>query len=74
MSKAEATTMTRRTAQFLAQRQGSILKFLLSLIVVLFICIIFTVYLVARHANPIFLDEHGKPVNAQTAERPAKSY
>lgn len=66
--------MKQRTAQFLAQKQGSILQVILSLIVGLFICILFTVYLVARHANPIFLDENGKPVNAQSTESPAKSY
>ena len=66
--------MTQRTAHFLARQQGSILKLLLSLIAVIFIGILFTVYLVARHANPVFLDEHGKPVNAQSAQPPAKSY
>ncbi len=49
----------------LAQRQGTILKWLLSLIIVLFIGILFTAYLLARHANPVFLDEQGRPVNAQ---------
>lgn len=66
--------MKQRTAQFLEEKQGSILKFVLSLIIVIFFTIIFTVYLVARRANPIFLDEHGKPVNAQTTESPAKAY
>lgn len=66
--------MNTKTAQVLAQKQGSILKVLLSFIVVLFIAILFTVYLVARNTNPIFLDEHGKPVNAQSTESPAKPY
>lgn len=66
--------MKQRTAHFLAQKQGSILQLLLSLIVVAFIGILLTVYLVARHANPVFLDEHGKPVNAQSSEPPAKPY
>lgn len=66
--------MTNKPAQFLAHHQGTILKLLLSLIVVIFIGILFTAYLVARRANPIFLDEHGKPVNTQAADRPAKPY
>lgn len=66
--------MTKNIAQFFARHQGSLLKFVLSLIIVLFIAIIFTVYFVARRANPIFLDEHGQPVNAQTVERPANVY
>ncbi len=66
--------MINKPAQFLAQHQGTILKFLLSLIVVIFIGILLTAYLVARRANPIFLDEHGQPVNSQAAESPAKPY
>lgn len=66
--------MNTKPAQLLAQKQGSILKFLLSFIFVLFIAILVTVYLVARRANPILLDEHGKPVNSQTAGSPAKPY
>jgi hypothetical protein len=61
-------TMTNKSAQFLAHHQGTILKLLLSLIVVIFIGILFTAYLVARRANPIFLDEHGKPVNTPTTK------
>jgi len=58
--------MIRKPVRFLAQHQGTILKLALSLIIVLFISILFTAYLVARQANPILLDEHGKPINART--------
>ncbi|MBI1760942.1 MAG: hypothetical protein HYR56_05840 [Acidobacteria bacterium] len=66
--------MINKTAQFFSRNQGTILKLLLSLIAVIFISILITAYIVARRANPIFLDEHGKPVNIQTAEQPAKPY
>lgn len=34
-------------------------------IMVLFIAIMITVYLIAKQANPIFLDEKGNPVQTQ---------
>jgi hypothetical protein len=66
--------MTNKPAQWFAYHQGTILKLLLSLIVFIFIGILITTYFVSRRANPIFLDEHGKPVNTQAAEGPAKPY
>lgn len=56
--------MRKRFVNFLSRKQGTILAALLSLIVVVFIGILVTAYLVARHANPVILDETGKPVNA----------
>jgi len=38
---------------------------LLGGIMVLFIAIMITVYLIAKQANPIFLDEKGNPVQSQ---------
>ncbi|HEX9004442.1 MAG TPA: hypothetical protein VGB07_31295, partial [Blastocatellia bacterium] len=57
--------MRKRFVNFLSRKQGTILAALLSLIVVLFIGILVTAYLVARHANPVLLDETGKPVSSQ---------
>jgi hypothetical protein len=36
---------------------------------VLFIGILVTVYFVAKNANPIFLDEKGRPVESQSGTR-----
>lgn len=51
--------------QYLAEKQGTLLKLLLALIVTLFLGILLSAYLIARQANPILLDEHGKPVNTR---------
>jgi hypothetical protein len=56
--------MMRLIANYLARKQGSILQGLLALIVALFIGILVSIYFIAREANPILLDEHGKPINA----------
>lgn len=50
---------------YLQRKQGTILKLMLSFIGVLFISILLGVYLAARHANPVLLDEHGKPLNVR---------
>ena len=39
-------------------------KILLRGVMTLFITILIVCYIIARQANPIFLDEHGKPSNA----------
>lgn len=59
--------MARRFVQYLSEKQGTILKVVLGLISLLFISILFTAYLIAKRANPILLDENGKPVNTQSA-------
>jgi hypothetical protein len=60
--------MIKRIANYLSQQQGKILTFLLGLVFALFIGILVTAYIIAKRANPILLDETGKPVNAQTAD------
>lgn len=60
--------MRKRIASYLSQQQGKILTFLLGLVFALFIGILVTAYIIAKRANPILLDETGKPVNAQTAD------
>jgi hypothetical protein len=62
--------MKNRFVNYLSEKQGKILALLLSLIFVLFIGILVTAYLVARHANPILLDETGKPVHSQAIPQP----
>lgn len=57
--------MTKRITGYLSRQQGKILKALLGLIFVIFIGILITAYIIARRANPIILDETGKPVNSQ---------
>lgn len=66
--------MINQPAQFLSRHQGTILKLLLSLIVAIFVTILISAYLISKRANPVFLDENGKPVNTQSAERPARPY
>lgn len=39
-------------------------KWMLGAIFTFFIAVLIACYVIAREANPIFLDEHGKPVNA----------
>lgn len=58
--------MRKRVVSYLSNKQGTILTVLLSLIFVLFIGILVTAYLVAKHANPIMLDNTGKPVTSQS--------
>lgn len=58
--------MRKQVASYLARQQGKILTFILGLVFVLFIGILVTAYIIAKRANPIILDETGKPVNSQT--------
>ncbi len=58
--------MKKQLGDYLARQQGRILTFVLGMVVVIFIGILATAYIIAKRANPIILDEHGKPVNAQT--------
>lgn len=58
--------MRKRIGSYLARQQGKILTFLLGLVFVIFVGILVTAYIIAKRANPIMLDDTGKPVNAQT--------
>lgn len=60
--------MIKRISSYLARQQGKILTFLLGLVVVIFIGILVSAYIIAKRANPIILDENGKPMNAQTTK------
>ena len=57
--------MLRRITNYLARKQGTILTLLLSFIFLLFIGILVTTYIVSKRANPILLDETGRPIPSQ---------
>lgn len=60
--------MTKRITNYLSRQQGKILIFLLGLVATIFISILVAAYIIAKRANPIMLDENGKPVNTQTSK------
>jgi len=49
------------------RKQASPLVYFLGLVMALFIGILIFCYVITKRTNPVFLDEHGKPVNSQTA-------
>ncbi len=44
-----------------------VLLYVLPLVMVLFIGILIVVYVISKQANPIILDEKGKPINVETS-------
>lgn len=58
--------MIRKSVNFLSDSQGTILKLILGLVAVIFIGILISVYIAARRADPVLLDENGKPLNGRT--------
>jgi len=57
--------MSKRFISHLSQKQGTILMTMLGLIFALFIGILVTAYVVSKRANPVILDEAGKPIHPQ---------
>lgn len=57
----------KKLSEFFKAKQGKLLQLLLGGIMVLFIAIMVTVYFIARQANPIFLDEKGRPIQSQSS-------
>ncbi|HTS68060.1 MAG TPA: hypothetical protein VMO17_03680 [Terriglobia bacterium] len=49
----------------LSRKQGSPLFYFLAFVMAVFIGILIFVYIVTKRTHPIFLDEHGKPTNAE---------
>lgn len=47
------------------EKQDVIVQLFLSFIFILFVGILIVVYFVAKKANPIILDQNGKPLNSQ---------
>lgn len=58
--------MKKAVINFWDEKQGTILQIFLGFIMLLFIGIMITVYVIAKRANPILLDEQGKPKYSQT--------
>lgn len=55
--------------EFFKAKQGTLLQLMLGGIMVLFIVIMVAVYFIAKQANPIFLDEKGKPIKSQNSSQ-----
>ncbi len=47
-----------------SRSHGRLLQFVLGLIFLIFIGILVALYFVAKKANPVILDETGKPINS----------
>lgn len=58
--------MRKKLAAFYEQKPGTVWQMIMGGIMVLFICIMIAVYLIAKQANPIILDEKGKPLHSQS--------
>lgn len=61
--------MKKAIADFFGKHQGRILQIMLGAIMVLFIGILIATYIVSKRANPVFLDEKGRPVETQSETR-----
>jgi hypothetical protein len=57
--------MRKKITNFWDRRQGHILQIVLGAIFLLFIFIMIGVYIVAKRANPVILDEKGRPMQTQ---------
>lgn len=57
--------MLSKLIEFWSHRQGHFLQIVLVGIFVLFIAIMIGVYVIARQANPVLLDEKGQPKTTQ---------
>ncbi len=56
----------KKLTEFFKAKQGKLLQIALGSIFVLFIAILVMVYFVAKQANPIFLDEKGRPMQSES--------
>ena len=57
--------MRKKMADFYDRHPGAVWQLIMGGIMVLFICIMIAVYLIARQADPIILDEKGRPLHTQ---------
>jgi hypothetical protein len=57
------------TAETPIRKQGSPLLYFLYFVMAIFIGILIFAYIVTKRTHPIFLDEHGKPTNAESAPK-----
>ena len=53
------------------KKKAAPLAYFLGFIFVLFISILIACYMITKRTNPVFLDEHGKPVSSSTAHEHA---
>lgn len=58
--------MIKAIAEYLGERQGTLLQLVLGGTIVLFIAILVGSYVIAKRANPIILDEKGRPIQSET--------
>ncbi len=54
------------------RRRVAPLTVLLGFVMVFFCSILVFVYVATKRANPIMLDQQGRPMNAEPADRPAR--
>jgi hypothetical protein len=59
----------KKLKEFFKVKQGKLLQLALGGIMVLFIAIMVAVYFIAKQANPIFLDEKGRPIQSQNSSQ-----
>lgn len=59
--------MTIESIHPVAKKRPPVLLYVLPLVMVLFLGILVLVYFISKKANPIILDEKGKPVQAETS-------
>ena len=54
-------------------KQGSPLLYFLVFVSLVFVGILIFAYVVTKRTNPIYLDEHGRPVNAAPASQSSQA-
>lgn len=57
--------MIKAIVNFFGERQGTILQLILAATIVLFIAILVGSYVIAKRANPVLLDEKGRPIQSE---------
>ncbi|MFT3743046.1 MAG: hypothetical protein QM785_02015 [Pyrinomonadaceae bacterium] len=61
--------MKKAITTFFSENQGRLVQGALTAITVIFIGILIAAYFISKSANPIFLDEKGRPLESQTSSR-----
>ena len=54
-------------------KQGSPLLYFLGFVTVVFMGILVFAYIVTKRTHPVYLDEHGSPVNSAPAQRDSQA-
>ena len=58
--------MRKKLNDFYDRHPGVVWQLMMGGIMALFICIMIAVYLIAKQANPVILDEKGKPLHPES--------